>query len=59
MKILYITNMYPNSTNPNYGIFVKEQICAIQRVQDIEHDVFVIKGNESKFNYFKLQSDIF
>lgn len=45
--------MYPSTSNPNYGIFVKEQICAIQDVQRIEHDVYVIKGNESKFNYFK------
>lgn len=53
MKILYITNMYPNSTNPYYGIFVKEQIDAIQEVQNVKHDVYVIKGRESKFNYIK------
>ena len=53
MKILYITNMYPSSTNPNYGIFVKEQICAIQEVQDIKYDVYVINGKKSKLNYFK------
>lgn len=53
MKILYITNMYPNPEKPNYGIFVKEQICAIQDVQHLEHDVYVIEGYKNKFNYFK------
>jgi len=44
MKVLYVTNMYPVAGNPNQGIFVKEQVDAINRVEPIQYDVFLIQG---------------
>ena len=49
MRILYVTNMYPCDTNPNYGIFVKEQIDAIERIQFIEKRIYVVSGQKGFF----------
>ena len=53
MKILYVTNMYPNEDDPNYGIFVKEQIEAIERIRKIEKVVYVIDGKKGFGEYIK------
>lgn len=53
MKILYVTNMYPNEGDPNYGIFVKEQIEAIEHIQNIEKYVYVIEGKKGFGEYVK------
>lgn len=58
MKILYVTNMYPNERDPNYGIFVKEQIDAIERLYDIEKTVYVIDGKNGLKEYIKSIFDI-
>lgn len=36
--------MYPVPENPNQGIFVKEQIDAINKVEPINYDVYLIQG---------------
>jgi glycosyltransferase involved in cell wall biosynthesis len=51
MKVLVLTNMYPTSGNPYYGVFVKEQVESLRR-QGISLDVFFIDGKESRLNYF-------
>ncbi len=53
MKVLYVTNMYPNEKDPYYGIFVKEQIEAINRVGQIEDTIFVIDGKNGIQEYLK------
>ena len=53
MKVLYVTNMYPNEKDPYYGIFVKEQIEAINRVSQIEDTIFVIDGKNGIQEYLK------
>lgn len=53
MKVLYITNMFPYEGNEAYGVFVKEQIDAINQHHRIDYDLFVIRGWENKLNYFK------
>lgn len=53
MKILYITNMYPNQNDPNYGIFVKEQIDAIEHIATVEKLVYVIDGQKGFDEYVK------
>ncbi len=53
MKILFVTNMYPNNTGPYYGIFVKEQIDGISRKYPIEYDIFFVDGREDKWAYLK------
>ena len=52
MKILCVTNMYPSDKYPYLGIFVQEQIECLRK-KGVEIDVFVIKGYENKWNYFK------
>ncbi len=53
MKILYITNMYPYKEYPYYGIFVKEQIEAIEKIENIDYKIYFIEGYKGKFEYFK------
>lgn len=51
MKILVITNMYPDKKMPFYGIFVKEQVDSLKKL-GIHVDVFYIRGKENKLSYF-------
>lgn len=54
MKVLLVTNMYPNRYNPYYGIFVYEQVKAVtQCFPDINYSIFYIKGNKDKFEYIR------
>lgn len=53
MKILYVTNMYPSKEDPTYGIFVKEQINAIERVADIDKAIYVIDGKKGITEYLR------
>jgi len=36
MKVLVITNLYPNKTEPNRGIFIKHQITALSKLCDVK-----------------------
>ncbi len=46
--------MYPTPDNPVYGIFVKEQIEAIQEIEPrIKFDILFINGKVSRINYLK------
>lgn len=52
MKILHITNNYPTSNHPIFGIFVKEQIESLNNL-NINNEVFFINGREKgKKEYF-------
>lgn len=54
MKVLIVTNMYPHEGYPFNGIFVYEQVKAIEkRYNDVSFDVFFIDGTKSKINYLK------
>ncbi len=53
MKILYITNMYPNERDSTYGIFVKEQIEAISNCVPIDYEVYAINGKNGLVEYVK------
>lgn len=52
MKVLMVTNMYPTSDNPGYGIFVKTQIDSIV-AEGVEVDILFINGKSSTFNYLR------
>ena len=62
IRVLHITNAYPNSTMPEYGIFIKEQVDALT---DINSEVLFINAVEkgsteylrSIFKLRKLQCD--
>ena len=54
MKILLVTNMYPTSDRPNYGIFVKEQVEAVKNsFPDVEYDIYYIEGQSDRMSYPK------
>ena len=53
MKVLHITNNFPTSKYPIFGIFVKEQIDSLRK-QNVDSDVFFINGREKgKLEYLK------
>ena len=53
MNILHITNNYPTTKNPIFGIFVKEQIDSLNSL-DCNNDIFFINGRENgKLEYIK------
>ncbi len=45
--------MYPSVDDSTYGIFVKEQIEAIERVQVIDKSIYVINGRKGFKEYLK------
>lgn len=51
MKVLILTNMYPTSEYPFYGIFVKEQVESLRK-EGISVDVFFTNGRDNRLNYF-------
>ncbi len=58
MKVLYITNMYPNGLNPYYGIFVKREVEHLRK-EGLEVEVIIINGKKTKFEYIKSPFIIF
>src|ERR1700722_14136609 len=40
MRALVVTNMYPSPERPALGSFVRDQVQALQRIDDVELDVF-------------------
>lgn len=50
MKVLVVTNMYPNPDNPDSGIFVHEQVEALRK-QGVQIDVLFVNGSRNKLNY--------
>lgn len=53
MKILYVTNMYPDEKKPHFGVFVKEQMEAISLSKEVDQTLYNIKGHISKWEYIK------
>jgi teichuronic acid biosynthesis glycosyltransferase TuaC len=53
LKILHITNNYPTERLPIFGIFVKEQIDSLNKL-DFKNEILFINGREKgKFEYLK------
>lgn len=50
MKVLVITNMYPNPEQPAFGTFVKDQVEALRRA-GVEIDVLFVNGRKHKLDY--------
>jgi glycosyltransferase involved in cell wall biosynthesis len=58
MRILHITNLYPEKGNVSYGIFVKEQIDSL-RALGIECEVlFINAARDGKAEYFRKIAEI-
>lgn len=50
MKVLVVTNMYPNPEQPAFGTFVKDQVEDLRKA-GVEVDVLFINGRKSRLNY--------
>ncbi len=50
LRILTFTNMYPTEKNPQFGIFVKEQVESIRRLGHVV-DVMFVNGREGRFRH--------
>jgi glycosyltransferase involved in cell wall biosynthesis len=58
LKLLLITNMYPDAENPGRGAFVLEQADALRRA-DVSVDVVYVAGQRSKMNYLAAAAQVF
>ena len=58
MKILFVTNMFPDATDPARGIFVKEQVEDLGGMGGLQHDVYVINGRRGYWAYVKSMMEI-
>lgn len=50
MRVLVVTNMYPTTTMPFFGVFVADQVEALRRA-GASIDVFFVNGKASTWNY--------
>ena len=50
MKVLVLTNMFPTTDKPTWGIFVQEQV-EVLRKEGVDIDVFFVDGSKHKLNY--------
>ena len=58
IKVLHITNNFPTTNHPIFGIFVKEQIESLNKL-NIKNEVFFINGRENgKITYLKRLRDL-
>lgn len=57
MHILVVTNMWPTPADPSFGIFVAEQVAAVQAL-GVAVDVCVIEGRASRWNYLRAVGEI-
>ena len=54
MKVLIVTNVYPSDNNPYSGLFVKEQIEAVEKYYpDVTFDIYYINHYKGKYQYVK------
>jgi glycosyltransferase involved in cell wall biosynthesis len=50
IRVLHVTNMWPDEARPAFGIFVREQVDSLTRL-GVESEVFVVDGRSSTWNY--------
>ncbi len=52
MRVLVVTNMYPTTERPAFGVFVREQVESLRR-KGVQVDVLFIDGQASTWNYLR------
>lgn len=50
MRVLVVTNMYPQPETPAFGVFVEDQVESLRRL-GVDVDVFFMNGRKNKLNY--------
>jgi glycosyltransferase involved in cell wall biosynthesis len=48
MRVLIVTNMYPTRERPEFGVFVRDQLEALGRIEGIEPELYVFEGGGIK-----------
>jgi glycosyltransferase involved in cell wall biosynthesis len=51
-RVLVVTNLWPEESDPSYGCFVKAQMESL-RPLGVEYDVLFINGRASRWNYLR------
>ena len=49
MRVLVVTNMYPQPGQPAFGVFVKDQVESLRSL-GLEVDVLFMNGGRNKLN---------
>jgi glycosyltransferase involved in cell wall biosynthesis len=44
MRVLIVTNMYPSRERPEFGVFVRDQLEALCRIDGIDAELFAFEG---------------
>lgn len=52
MRVLIVTNMYPSRERPEFGVFVRDQLEALSRIDGVDIDLHIVEGG-GKLNYLK------
>ena len=53
MRVLHVTNCFPNDKNSSYGIFVKEQIASLEKKGIDCQTIFIDGLTNGKLEYFR------
>lgn len=48
MRVLMVTNMYPSRERPEFGVFVRDQLEALGRRDDVDVDLYLVEGGGMK-----------
>jgi glycosyltransferase involved in cell wall biosynthesis len=48
MRVLIVSNMYPTRERPEFGVFVRDQLEALARIEGIEPELYVFEGGGIK-----------
>lgn len=58
LKVLFVTNMYPDDNDPGSGAFVRQQAEHLRKAGH-QVDVFHVQNNRSRLNYLTSPFDLF
>lgn len=58
MKVLFVTNMYPDERSPASGVFVRQQADCLRKLGH-EIDIYRIRGEQSRSKYLTAAYDVF
>jgi teichuronic acid biosynthesis glycosyltransferase TuaC len=53
MKVLHVTNAFPTHDNPDYGIFIHEQIASLQKHVELNDIYFINARDHGAIEYIK------
>lgn len=48
MRVLIVSNMYPTRERPEFGVFVRDQLEALGRIDGVEPELYVFEGGGAR-----------